>query len=71
MMPRMSGPELVERIRHERPDLPALLMSGHASGVLKEYAMRENFLQKPFLVKQLTVKVAELLNGPKTSDTIS
>jgi two-component system response regulator DesR len=31
-LPRMSGIELVERLQQNYPDLPCLMISGHASG---------------------------------------
>jgi len=61
-MPRMTGPELAEHVRRERPGTRVLLMSGYASGMLREYAASPNFLQKPFVPGKLTEKVAELMN---------
>jgi len=48
LTPRMTGPELGEYIRHERPDTHVLLMSGHASATLRQYATSHDFIQKPF-----------------------
>jgi CheY-like chemotaxis protein len=66
-MPRMTGPELAERIHYERPNTHVLLMTGYASGMLREYATSQNFLRKPFAPKKLTDKVAELLNRTESS----
>lgn len=61
-MPRMTGPELADHIRRERPETHVLFMSGYASGVLREYATGPNFLLKPFPPKKLTDMVAEMLS---------
>jgi len=70
-MPSMSGPEFVEHFRLERPKTHILLMSGHASGALRDYATSPNFLMKPFAPNQLTDKVAELLNRRESSAVIA
>ena len=69
-MPRMSGPDLAEHLKAERPDTHILLMSGHASGVLRENAMTANFLQKPFASKALIDKVVEFLGGSQSHGAI-
>ena len=61
-MPCMSGSELAEHVRRERPDTSILFMSGYTSGVLRDYATSPNFLEKPFAPKTLIDKVAELVN---------
>jgi two-component system cell cycle sensor histidine kinase/response regulator CckA len=69
-MPRMSGPDLAEHLKVERPDTRVLLMSGYASGVLQEYATAADFLRKPFATKTLLAKVAEFLNGSESRGAI-
>jgi DNA-binding NarL/FixJ family response regulator len=66
-MPRMTGLELAEQIHCERPNIHVLLMSGYASGMLREYATSQSFVQKPFAPKKLTDKVAELLNRTQSN----
>ena len=60
VMPRMNGAQLAEHIHKERPSTPVLLMSGHASGALMEYATSRDFIQKPFAPKQLIERVGEV-----------
>ncbi|HEX5053004.1 MAG TPA: response regulator [Planctomycetota bacterium] len=63
-MPGLSGPDLVARMRAQRPGLPVLFMSGFsdselacAGGMPKDVA----FLEKPFAPTQLLELVHELL----------
>jgi CheY-like chemotaxis protein len=61
-MPRMSGTELAQHIACERPNTHTLLISGSASGMLREFVTSPDFLEKPFVPNKLTDKVAELLH---------
>ncbi|HYP09278.1 MAG TPA: PAS domain S-box protein [Bryobacteraceae bacterium] len=64
MMPRMSGPELAQRLRGLRPDIRVLFVSGYAdSEIVREGELEPNtdFLQKPFTREQLANKVREVL----------
>jgi len=66
VMPRMNGPELVERLREQRPDLPALLLSGHTGRAVLEVGgerSRWGFLQKPFRLDDLSRAVEGALAG--------
>ena len=67
VMPRMTGAELAEHIRHERPNTPVLLMSGHASGALLDYATSHDFIQKPFEPKKFIEQVGETLKRSKSA----
>ena len=62
VMPRMTGRVLAQIIREERPATRILLMSGHTSGVLHEFATSRNFIRKPFIPKNLLDKITELLD---------
>ncbi|GEM_PF-3136516 len=67
VMPGMSGPALVERLREIGPDLSVLFMSGYAGGEtqqLEGIGPDAAFLEKPFTHEALTEKVREALNGP-------
>ena len=65
VMPRMGGPELVERLGELRPDIKVLYISGYtdeadvARGVAADDA---GFLQKPFTQDVLAMKVRSLLD---------
>ena len=65
VMPRMGGPELVDRLGELRPDLKVLYISGYtdeadvARGVSGDNAA---FLQKPFTQEVLATKVRTLLD---------
>src|SRR5690606_12731421 len=62
VMPKMSGPELVERRRELRPDLRLPYVSAH--GTLREpFTSKAGtlFLQKPFDTAALSAALGELL----------
>jgi CheY-like chemotaxis protein len=60
VMPGMSGPHLVERLRADRPDLAAIFMSGYTDrpGALPPDAA---FVSKPFSRRELLEQVARAL----------
>ena len=66
LMPGMSGAELARRLRSERPDLPALVMSGYADvdGIAADLPR----LTKPFRSADLATAIAELLPAPLEPD---
>jgi CheY-like chemotaxis protein len=64
VMPRMNGRELARRLRERRPGLKCLFMSGYtASGIARHGVLEEgmHFIQKPFSITELAVKVREAL----------
>ena len=63
VMPGMSGPACVERIRSRWPAVPALYVSGHADDVLDEHGVdrTRNFVHKPFTPTDLMRAIRELL----------
>jgi len=66
IMPGISGAVLAERLRKRRPDLKILFMSGYtdnATAQLDLVAPGSPFLQKPFNIRDLSLKIRELL-GP-------
>lgn len=66
VMPRMTGKELADRLRAQRPRLRVLYMSGYADNAIIEngtLALGTAFLSKPFTVEGLTQKVRAVLDG--------
>ncbi|HYI93904.1 MAG TPA: response regulator, partial [Bryobacteraceae bacterium] len=64
VMPRMSGPELAQRLRGLRPEMRVLFVSGYTdSEIVREGELEPgtDFLQKPFTREQLASKVREVL----------
>jgi CheY-like chemotaxis protein len=54
-MPRQSGTELIRLARHDRPALPALLITGYADAdAIGERPADVGVLMKPFIVQDLT-----------------
>ncbi|MGE5283421.1 MAG: PAS domain S-box protein [Actinomycetota bacterium] len=65
VMPELSGRDLGERIRRQRPDLRILYMSGYTDDAILRHGVREDgipFLQKPFTPEGLARKVREVLD---------
>jgi CheY-like chemotaxis protein len=63
VMPRLSGPELAQRLRNLRPGLEVLFMSGYNDSRLVSRGLEEakvNLLIKPFTPDQLADRVQEL-----------
>jgi len=64
VMPRMSGIELLGRIREFRPDLPTLLISGYSADTVPGSGLpeRTQLLRKPFATAALLRAVDEILH---------
>jgi two-component system cell cycle sensor histidine kinase/response regulator CckA len=63
VMPGLHGPQLVSRLREDRPELPVLFISGFAGPALRGLDLdvpNTMFLQKPFDPAQLAAAIAEL-----------
>ena len=66
MMPELKGPEVVECVRKERPDVRVLYLSGYTDATVARQGLlddRSNFLQKPFAVDVFTRRVRETLDA--------
>ncbi len=66
VMPGMNGKELSERLRHERPRLKVIFLSGYSTDVIGHRGVLERdvaFLQKPVSPEVLAAKVHDVLNG--------
>ena len=65
VMPGMSGPELVERIATDRPQLRVLYMSGYTDDTIVHHGVLSggtHFINKPYSGPQLVRKVRSLLD---------
>jgi signal transduction histidine kinase/DNA-binding response OmpR family regulator len=72
VMPALSGPELVSRIRARRPDLKVLYMSGYTDDAIGRHGVLGGdvpFLEKPFSNVGLTEAVRDVLDGPSRVPT--
>lgn len=66
VLPGMSGPELVRRLRVELPGLRVLCMSGFTDDHIARHGLDDLsavFLQKPFTPDTLRAKVQEALDA--------
>jgi CheY-like chemotaxis protein len=64
VMPRMSGRELVNRLRGQRPGVSVLYISGYADNAILQLGILPPdtaFLPKPFSVEELILKVRALM----------
>jgi len=66
VMPLMNGLDLKARLREMRPDLRTVFMSGYTANVMADRGLIEEgllFLQKPFSLDALALKVREALGS--------
>lgn len=66
IMPDMNGSEVFDRIMEINPDVKVMLSSGYAlngqaAGIMEKGC--SGFIQKPFNVNKLSVKINEILHG--------
>ncbi|QGR02407.1 response regulator [Ehrlichia ruminantium] len=65
VMPKISGPEIIDQILKIQPNIKVIFISGYAEEVFNKHsnidASKINFLSKPFTLKQLTDKVSQIL----------
>jgi len=69
VMPKMSGPEVAQRVMSRWPKIKVLYISGYArNGVLRHVLLEDglSFLQKPFTPVVLTTTVREVLDTERT-----
>ena len=65
VMPRMSGTDLYDRLRAQKPELKALFMSGYPREVISARVVRDEemeLLAKPFTVQTLVSRIREILD---------
>jgi DNA-binding NtrC family response regulator len=68
VMPRMSGPDLAERLEPWHPEMKVLYMSGHSEkNILQDEILPPGvaFLRKPFTIMGLLEQVRGVLGQPK------
>jgi signal transduction histidine kinase/ActR/RegA family two-component response regulator len=70
VMPRMGGPELVEKLRAKRDDFAVIFMTGYTEAAVLENAKIGSgsvLLNKPFSAEVLAAKINELQKGATSS----
>jgi CheY-like chemotaxis protein len=70
VMPVMSGPELVSRLRPRYPEMQIILISGYSDAILSRYGPagpQVTFIQKPFKTSEIARKIRDLLNGAEAA----
>jgi PAS domain S-box-containing protein len=70
VMPHMSGGELAKELATLRPETRVLFVSGYAGQTVVDHnvvSIENNFLQKPFTLKQLASKVRMVLDHSRTT----
>ncbi len=68
VMPQMSGPALIQRLREKQPNLKVLFLSGYNDSVLVRHGVLLSelcYLPKPFTLQELLERVREILDGAK------
>ncbi len=66
VMPNMSGGELAKKLSSLRPDMKLLFVSGYAGKTVLDHKVVDlevNFVQKPYTLKQLSLKIRTALNS--------
>ena len=70
VMPKQGGRELAEDLRKMLPCLKVLFISGYTGDFVVRNAIVESgaaFVQKPFSMQSLAIKIRELLDGPRVA----
>lgn len=63
-MPKMSGPDLGERLKKARPDMQVMLMARGADGSPRGLQSGWSFIEKPFMPTKLIQMVTNVLRPP-------
>src|SRR5690606_30397287 len=61
---RMDGIDILKQVKHNNPDVPVIIISGHGNIEIAVAAIRQgayDFIEKPFNIDQLTVVVARAM----------
>jgi len=65
IMPEMNGQDLAKNLLTLYPNLKRLFMSGYTADVIAHHGVLDegvHFILKPFVLKEFSVKVREVLN---------
>jgi two-component system, cell cycle sensor histidine kinase and response regulator CckA len=65
VMPNMSGGQLAKDLAQLRPETKIVFVSGYAGKTVLDHKavdLETNFLQKPYSLKQLSLKIRSALN---------
>jgi two-component system cell cycle sensor histidine kinase/response regulator CckA len=65
----MNGPELANELQAVHPQIKTLFMSGYTSNVIAHQGVLNagvNFIQKPFSLRELALKIRAILNNTRT-----
>lgn len=71
IMPGMNGRELSRQLEKYKPGIKCLFMSGYTANVIAHHGVLEegvHFLQKPFSLNELSIRVREALNAQTASN---
>jgi CheY-like chemotaxis protein len=69
-MPLMGGKETFEQLRTINPELRVIILTGYGQHVMEQTGLADeadSFLQKPFQVEDLAMKVRQVLDLRKTA----
>ena len=70
IMPGMNGPQLVEAIEQDKPDIHVILISGYTDNAITHLGALENnytLLNRPLLPTSLAVNVRNILDKGKVT----
>lgn len=71
VMPKMDGPTLINYVKEFAPDMKVMFISGYTEDSFRESlatnAQHVHFLPKPFNLKELALKVKEVISQKPTS----
>ncbi|MHB8110445.1 MAG: PAS domain S-box protein [Syntrophorhabdaceae bacterium] len=65
VMPKVNGKMVFDRVQRIKPGAKAIFMSGYTADIIHKKGLREegiNFIAKPVDLKELTVKIREVLD---------
>jgi YesN/AraC family two-component response regulator len=70
IMPEMNGCQLAKELQLLQPALRILYMSGYTADIITQHGVRlkdTHFLQKPFDLKTISIKIKEVLDPVERS----